>query len=108
MVGKDRRINWMLVRNRLTQLRSRDKTALSEGIARLAAELGFREIQGLSERVIYRELFRKGLTLVDLREGDCEVSWSMSHVAARQELRSLLDALEIEKIKAEAAELLAS
>jgi len=108
MVGKDRRIDWLLVRNRLTQLRSRDKTALSEGIARLGEELGFQEIQGLSERVIYRELFRKGLTLVDLREGDCEVSWSMSHVAARQELRLLLESLDIEKIKAEAAELLAS
>jgi chromosome partitioning protein len=45
----------------------------------------------LSERVIYRELFLEGLTLLDLRQVGLERRLSLSHVAARQELRSLLE-----------------
>ena len=58
----------------------------------LAKRVGFRVIPGLGERVIYRELFPKGLTLLDLaaiREA------GLSHVAARQELREMVAGLEL-------------
>jgi chromosome partitioning protein len=42
--------------------------------------------------VVYRELFPKGLTLLDLQAiGDT----AMSHVAARQELRDMLAGLQL-------------
>jgi hypothetical protein len=44
-------------------------------------------IPGLSERVIYRELFPKVLTLLDLKQiGDAGIA----HIAARQELREMV------------------
>ena len=52
-----------------------------------------RSVGGLGERVVFRELFPKGLTLLDLRDEAVDVALSMSHVAARQELRTLLDAV---------------
>jgi chromosome partitioning protein len=56
----------------------------------LARRVGFRVIPGLSERVIYRELFPKGLTLLDLRQiGEAGIA----HIAARQELREMVAGL---------------
>ncbi len=65
-----------------------------EGAETLAEYLDFGNCAGLSERVISRELFLKGLTLLDLREQRTDVSLSMSHIAARQELRALLAAIK--------------
>ena len=61
----------------------------------LQKRLAFRYVRGLSERVIYRELFPKGLTLADLKDIDEGPRLSMSHVAARHELRSLLNDLAL-------------
>jgi chromosome partitioning protein len=58
----------------------------------LAKRVGFRVIPGLGERVIYRELFPKGLTLLDIGHlGDL----GMSHIAARQELREMIAGLAL-------------
>ena len=64
----------------------------------LAERIGFRLAPGLSERVIYRELFPAGLTLLDLTEKGSNVAFSMSHVAARQELRDLLITLRLPEL----------
>jgi chromosome partitioning protein len=53
----------------------------------LEKRIGFRFLPGLSERVIFRELFLSGLTLMDL---DRTGSINMAQAAARQEVRSLL------------------
>jgi chromosome partitioning protein len=49
----------------------------------------------LSERVIYKELFLNGLTLLDLRRGGSGPSLTLSHVTARQEVRDLVAALNL-------------
>ena len=54
---------------------------------------GFRLAPGLSERVIFRELFARGLTLFDLRRKGAGVTLTMSHLAARQEVRGLLESI---------------
>ena len=65
-------------------------------IEALAKRIGFRVAAGLSERVIYKELFLNGLTLLDLkRGGGGSASLTMSHVAARQEVRDLVAALNL-------------
>ncbi|KAF0137242.1 MAG: chromosome partitioning ATPase [Rhodospirillaceae bacterium] len=86
-------ISWVVTRNRLSQIGTRNKREIDNLLTDLARRVGFRLIAGLSERVVYRELFLKGLTLLDLREGGVGVPLNMSHVAARQELRALVDAL---------------
>jgi chromosome partitioning protein len=56
----------------------------------LSRRVGFRVIPGLSERVIYRELFPKGLTLLDLPQIGQP---GIAHIAARQELREMIAGL---------------
>ncbi len=86
-------IAWVVLRNRLSHVSARNKQVMEKLIKDLADRIGFYQIQGLGERVIYRELFLTGLTLLDLNKDGVKVEMSMSHVAARQELRQLLDAI---------------
>lgn len=82
-------LQWFVLRNRLSNLDARNKRAMETAIAALAARIGFTPVAGLGERVIYRELFLSGLTLLDLRTPGIDIGMSVSHVAARQELRLL-------------------
>ena len=61
----------------------------------LADRIGFRVGPGLSERVVFRELFPFGLTLLDLPAPGVPVKFTMSHVSARQELRALMTVLQL-------------
>jgi len=88
-------IDWIVMRNRMSPLEARNKQKVGEALANLAKRIGFRMAPGLSERVIYRELFPAGLTLLDLSEKGSNISFTMSHVAARQELRDLLIILQL-------------
>src|SRR5580692_12646904 len=57
--------DWVIVRNRLSTLGSRNKRLVGEGVSQLARQLGFRPIDGFAERVVYREFFPRGLTALD-------------------------------------------
>ncbi len=83
-------MDWIVMRNRMSPLEARNKQRVGEALRNLSKRIGFRLAPGLSERVIYRELFPLGLTLLDLTEEGSNVTFTMSHVAARQELRDLL------------------
>lgn len=88
-------IDWVLMRNRLSSLDAKNKRRMSDVLEKLAPRTGFRIAPGFGERVIYRELFPNGLTLLDLSDPDSDVQLTMSHVAARQELRDLLVTLNL-------------
>jgi len=88
-------IDWVVVRNRLGQLDARNKRLVGELIEQLARRIGFRLAQGIAERVIYREMFLDGLTVEDLAVLNAGGQLAMSHVAARAEMRSLLEALHL-------------
>ena len=90
-----RAIDWIIMRNRLSTLDSRNNQAVETALVELSERLFFRVAPGLTERVIYRELFPKGLTLLDLRDVGDEVKLTMSLIAARQELAQMVSALEI-------------
>ncbi|MDJ0947305.1 MAG: division plane positioning ATPase MipZ [Alphaproteobacteria bacterium] len=87
-------IDWIVLRNRLTNLDARNKRAMADSLHQLAGRMGFRIVEGLGERVIYRELFLQGLTVLDLRDEGAKVPLRMSHLAARQEVRILIEAIE--------------
>jgi chromosome partitioning protein len=90
------RLDWVVVRNRLSVLGSRNKRLVGEGLGELAARLGFRCADGLAERVVYRELFPRGLTALDnLDEATLGTRPNLSHVTARAEMMSLLAALKL-------------
>lgn len=86
-------IDWIVMRNRLSMLAAKNKRRVEGVLETLANRIGFRIAPGFGERVIFREMFPSGLTLLDLREEGVEAQMSMSHVAARAEVRSLLDVL---------------
>ena len=87
-------IDWVVVRNRLGSQAMINKEKMQRVIDTLAKRIGFRTAPGFHERVIFRELFPRGLTLLDLRDVGV-TQFSMSHVAARQELRDLIKALNL-------------
>jgi chromosome partitioning protein len=85
--------DWIVLRNRLAHIDARNKRQVGELLELLGNRLRFRSVGGFGERVVFRELFPKGLTLLDLRDEAVGAPLSISHVAARQELRSLLNAV---------------
>jgi chromosome partitioning protein len=87
--------DWIVIRNRLAPLTSRNSRNMDVALANLSQNLGIRLVPGISERVIFRELFLKGLTLFDLREDGIKATLTMSHVAALQEVRDLLRAIGV-------------
>lgn len=97
-----RAIDWVVLRNRTatSRIEAKNKQAVGDALKTLSGRIGFRIVPGLSERVIFRELFLQGLTLLDLdREGG---GLKMTHLAARQELRDLFIALKLPGFEGEA------
>lgn len=88
-----RPIDWIVMRNRMSQLDARNKRDVAQVLPLLAKRIGFRLAPGFSERVIFRELFVKGLTLLDLKQS--KTTMTMSHVAARNEVRTLLEIMAL-------------
>jgi chromosome partitioning protein len=89
-------VEWVVLRNRLSALGSRNKRLVGEGVDRLAGQLGFRSADGFIERVIYREFFPRGLTALDEIGGDTlGLRPSFSHVSARDEVKALMEALKL-------------
>ena len=80
-------VDWVVLRNRMQHIEARNMRRVGDALNELSRRVGFRVIPGLGERVIYRELFPKGLTLLDLREIE---GAAISHIAARQELREMI------------------
>ena len=89
-------IDWVVMRNRLATLESRNKRNMDQALADISRRLGLRMIAGFNERVIFRELFLKGLTLLDIRDQGTDVTLTMSHIAALQEVRNVLRAIGVE------------
>ena len=89
-------IDWILVRNRISNLGSRNASQVQASIGAVAARLGCRVADGIAERVIFLALFPIGMTVFDPLDADLlGGAPSMSHVNARQEYRSLVAALRL-------------
>jgi chromosome partitioning protein len=94
--SRDRgRIDWIVMRNRLGATEARNKRDVGATLDALAKRIGFRTVRGFGERVIFRELYLQGLTLMDVKEvGGLGIHMGMSHVAARNEVRALIGAIK--------------
>ncbi len=89
-------LDWIVVRNRMSSLTSRNEKNLANSIRELSLRLGFRVADGISERVIFREFFPMGLTaLDDLDRETLGTRPSISHLSARREIRHLLSSLRL-------------
>lgn len=97
-------IDWVVLRNRLASTEARNRKRVDERVQNLSKRVGFRMAAGLRDRVIYRELFPFGLTVMDLSSKVRPVAVSLAHVSARQELRALMAELNIESVHNEASD----
>lgn len=95
LVNQERPTEWIVVRNRLGHLFTKNKENVGQVLNELSGRIGFKLASGFGERVIFRELFLKGLTLLDLHESKEDLTFS--HVAARQELRALMQLVPVPK-----------
>lgn len=93
----EKAFDWIVMRNRLSSIYAKNKEEMKLALEALAKRVGFRIASGFGERVIFRELFLKGLTVLDL--ADAGIDMSLSHVAARQELRELLKGIDLPQIQ---------
>ena len=87
-------IDWIVLRNRLGAQQMHNKKKVGAALEDLSRRIGFRVAPGFSERVIFRELFPRGLTLLDLKDIGVE-GMNISNVAARQEVRDLMRELRL-------------
>lgn len=93
-------IDWVVMRNRVGTQRMVNKEKMERALQMLAKRVGFRIAPGFSERVIFRELFPRGLTLLDLKDIGVK-QLNISNVAARQELRDMMKALNLPGVEIE-------
>ncbi|NNU79703.1 AAA family ATPase [Halovulum dunhuangense] len=91
-------LDWTVLRNRVGTTDMHNKRRVGDALTELSRRIGFRIVPGFTERVVFRELFLQGLTLLDL--GDAGGGrLTISNIAARQELRELIRALNLPGVK---------
>lgn len=95
MLDERASVDWVVLRNRLAPAEARNRKRLDERVQALSRRVGFRVGPGLRDRVVYRELYPFGLTIADLSASVRPVAVSLGHVAARQELRGVMQALNL-------------
>jgi len=86
-------IDWVVMRNRMAHVHSHNRRDVEQILDRLATRVGFRLAPGLGERVVFRELFSSGLTVLDLPMVDPERPLGASQETAAREILALADAL---------------
>jgi len=91
-------IDWIVLRNRLGAQQMHNKKKVGAALEELSRRIGFRVAPGFSERVIFRELFPRGLTLLDLRDTGVD-QLNLSNIAARQEVRDLMTELRLPGVR---------
>ncbi len=90
--------DWIVLRNRLSSMASTNHEQLGQVLEALAPRLGFRLAPGMAERVIYRELFLSGATVLDSVELITKFRLAPSHITARVEVRQLIEALHLPQV----------
>ena len=87
-------VDWVVLRNRISTLNARNKRRVGTALGDLSKRIGFRVIPGFGERVVFREMFLSGLTLLDLKDSG-EGNLNISNIAARQEVRDVIKSLNL-------------
>ncbi len=91
-------IDWIVMRNRMTHLNTNNNRVITKLLAEISKLANFRLAPGFGERVVFKEMFLKGLTLLDLKE-DQDGGLTLSQISARQEVRNLIMEISPERIK---------
>lgn len=84
-------LNWIVVGNKFTNLNSKNKEVVFSYLDKMSKLYGFRFLRGIKDRVIYKELFLEGLTVLDMSHQDLRLKMTMSHLAAKREIKNLAE-----------------
>jgi len=98
MIASKSTIDWIVMRNRIPHLSTNNNKIIAELLEKISKLANFRLTPGFGERVVFKELFLKGLTLMDLKEYQNN-ELTMSQISARQEIRTLIKAIGPERFK---------
>ncbi len=98
--AKSRRktFEWFVVRNRVNNTDTISKRKINQVTNEVSKQLGFKAIPGFSDRVIFKDLFLYGLTLLDIGKASKVKIFTPANLAARIELRKLLDSICFDKL----------
>ena len=97
-------IDWIVMRNRLSSLDAHNKRKMDDVLRDLSQRIGVRIVPGFGERVIFRELFLAGLTIMDLKDAIGPQTLGPSHLAARREVEDLIGAIDLPEVSQAVAE----
>lgn len=86
-------LNWIVVGNKLSSLKSKNKQIVFDYLEKMSKLYGFRLAESIKDRVIYKELFLEGLTVLDMRHESLRYKMSVSHIAAKREIRTLAESI---------------
>ena len=68
-----------------------NKNIVFDYLQQLSKLYGFRFCEGFKDRVIYKELFLEGLTVLDMQHEQLKRRMRISHIAAKQEIKQLAE-----------------
>lgn len=77
---------WIVLRNRLNALFTKNKERIQSILSGLSKKIGFEISSGIMDRVVYKQAFDKGITVLDLETSKL----TSSQLSARQEIRTLI------------------
>lgn len=86
-------LNWIVVSNKVSSLNSRNKCIVFDYLDKLSKLYGFRFVNGMKDRVIYKELFLEGLTVLDMNDESLKMKMTISHIAAKREVRAIAESI---------------
>lgn len=84
-------LNWIVTGNKINSLKSKNRNIVFDYLQQLSKLYGYRFCEGFKDRVIYKELFLEGLTVLDMQHEQLKRKMSLSHIAAKQEIRRLAE-----------------
>lgn len=84
-------LNWIVVGNKTSNYNSKNKNLVFEYLEKLGKLFGFRFTSGLKDRIIYKELFLMGLTVLDMQHPKLQMKMTLSHLAAKREVKSIAE-----------------
>lgn len=86
-------LNWIVVGNKISSLNSKNKNKFFAFLEQISKLYGFRNVEGLKDRVIYKELFLEGLTVLDMGHEKLKLKMNMSHLAAKREIKHIAESI---------------
>jgi chromosome partitioning protein len=88
-------LRWIVVRNRRGHLHTKLGDRIGAELVDAAERIGFELVEGLRERVTYREMFEDGRSPLDAPRSNLPLG--MSVLSARAEMRVLLSTLQLNR-----------